>query len=86
MFDWAAVNICRHEELVIGSQTPKKVFSEEEIENMKETYNDLAEDFIDKVFEFEAKLPRDQWEELVVEHMSYVFDPKLIREKLNIKE
>lgn len=50
--------------------------TEEEITELRsDVYVTLEEDFLDAVFEFEATLPRDQWQKFVVEKCSYIFDP-----------
>ena len=93
MFDWAAVNILKYEWIV----NPKKQKwtideSDQEIQevmsNLHEKYEELAEEFIDDIFEFEGKLERTEWERLVVKNKSYIFNPSDIRDKLKsaIKE
>ena len=59
--------------------------SQSSIEQAKEKYDEMCEDFIDTVFVHEPRLKRNEWEGLVVKNVSYVLNPKDIRDKLGYK-
>ena len=85
MYDWAAVNIVKYEKSVTGNDNVAGSMSQNVLDRLKdEVYEELAETFLDEVFEYEAVLKREQWEKIVAKKMSYVFSPKQIREKLGI--
>lgn len=51
---------------------------------MKENYDGIAEEFLNKVFGYEEQLPRDQWMSQVMKSQKWVFTTKTIRKKLGI--
>ena len=54
-----------------------KEMSKEKIEEGKEKYEELLDDtFLDEVFGAESILPRDDWEEAVVEKAKWIFKPE----------
>jgi hypothetical protein len=55
------------------------------IENISEHFDDLVEEFLDEVFEFESKLSRKEWEKDCAKKQSYIFFPSKVREKLKTK-
>ena len=55
---------------------------QEVLRKLNERYDQLAEEFIEDIFEYEAKLERSEWEKLVASKKSYVFNPADIRKKL----
>ena len=58
----------------------------EEIETMRvQTYDELCEEFLDQIFEFESKYERKKFQELVLEKQSWIFDTNDIREKIGWK-
>jgi len=58
-------------------------YSEEKIQEVKdERYKDLAEEFLDKVFDVDSKLTREAWEDGVIKTQTYLFSPKEIRKTL----
>lgn len=52
-----------------------KVISDDKIEKAKEKYHDEAEEFLDTVFDHEAKIERKTWEKEVSKKMKWLFDP-----------
>jgi len=42
--------------------TAENDVSDEKIESVKETYDDLAEEFLDAVFDVESMLKQSEWE------------------------
>jgi len=58
----------------------------EEIETMRvQTYDELCEEFLDQIFEFESKYERNKFQELVLEKQSWIFNTNDIREKIGWK-
>ena len=87
MFDWAALNIIKYEWLI--NPKKQKWATEAPDHNMQvvlrklnERYEELAEEFIEDIFEYEARLERSEWENLVASKQSFVLNPADIREKL----
>ena len=50
----------------------------------EEKYDEVAEDFLDKVYGYESKLDREEWEKLVGKHCKWIFSPKEIRNKIGL--
>ena len=59
-----------------------QVGHEADVEAAKENYDDIAEEFLDSVFDAESKLKRKDWEQNVSKHQAYLFSPEEIRHKL----
>jgi hypothetical protein len=62
--------------------SPTVEYSEQQIENLKDLYEDFAEEFLDEVFGYESKMERQDWEKEVAQKQSIIFDPNKIREEL----
>ena len=45
-------------------------------------FDDLYEEFLDEIFEYDSKLNRKDFESSVVKKQAYIFNPKKIREKI----
>lgn len=52
----------------------------------KSFYEELKNQFIDEVFQNEAKLSKDDWIEEVAEKQSYIFQPIKIRKKMGLNQ
>ena len=52
------------------------------IEKAKKKYPELIEEFNDQVFEFEAKLQKNDWIDTVYDKCDWVVNPAAIRAKL----
>lgn len=63
-------------------ETGRNTVSEEEVAEAKEKYDDLAEEFLDTVFDVESILQQHEWEATVAKHCQYLFNPEEIRKKL----
>lgn len=46
--------------------------------------DELREEFLDTIFEYEGVLPRSDWIDNVVDKQAYIVNPKKIREKMGI--
>lgn len=57
-------------------------FEGKNFENLEEKFDDLAEEFLDEVFEYESKIPREEWEKDVAKKQAYIFVPEKIRQKI----
>lgn len=79
LFDFATKMVFEQEAEFMKKD--RKILAEE-VEEKREQYDDLAEDFLDNVFDTEGVLPRLQWEETVAEKVAYIFDPEQIRQNL----
>lgn len=53
------------------------------VENVKEYFPDLYEEFLDEVFGYESKISQATWESLVVSRQAYIFKPGEIRKKIS---
>ena len=62
--------------------TTESDITDEQIESAKEKYDDLAEEFLDAVFDVESMLAQHEWEAAVAKHQYYLFNPEEIRKKL----
>ena len=49
-------------------ETGRNTVSEEEVAEAKEKYDDLAEEFLDTVFDVESILQQHEWEATVAKH------------------
>ena len=49
------------------------------IEKKSELYDEIAEEFLDEVFDVESKLARHDWELAVAEKFNYIFEPEKVR-------
>ena len=69
--------------LYMGTNETARTPSQEEIERVRaEVYDELAEAFLDEVFEYDAVLTRAEWEKEVLKKQTYLFSPEQIRKKL----
>jgi hypothetical protein len=83
IFDFASTYCFRFEMLYMGTDETTRAPSQDEIERVRaEGYDELAEAFLDDVFEYDAVLGRDQWEKEVLAKQKYLFSPEQIRKKL----
>ena len=53
------------EEEVKYMPSVEREYTDEAIEKIQDKYDDLADDFLDEVFDAESRLTRKEWEELV---------------------
>jgi len=56
--------------------------SEDQIQNAKQEYATVLEEFIDAVFDQENQMPRKAFEDAVVKTSAWIFNPQKIRSKL----
>ena len=80
LLDLATVMVFKNEPKFMG--TSESDVSDEKIESVKESYDDLAEEFLDAVFDTESKLKQSEWETEVAKKCTYLFNPEDIRKKL----
>ena len=80
LFELATVMVFTNEPTFMG--TAANDVTDEKIESVKATYDDLAEEFLDAVFDVESMLAQHEWEKAVAEQCKYLFDPEEIRKKL----
>lgn len=50
--------------------------------NVRNTYRDILEEFLDEVFDADSTLARKDWEKLLVQKQKWILDPAAIRKKL----
>ena len=55
-----------------------------EVKDPNKHYDDIAEEFLDEVYEYESKLERKLWVQDTAAKQSYIFSAKLIRDKLEM--
>ena len=48
--------------------TAESDITQEKIDEVKESYDDIAEEFLDAVFDCESILKQHEWEKLVAQH------------------
>uniref|UniRef100_A0A7S3CL69 Uncharacterized protein n=1 Tax=Strombidium rassoulzadegani TaxID=1082188 RepID=A0A7S3CL69_9SPIT len=83
ILDQATAILFEAEALILGVE---RQFSEEQVSKVKEEkYDELAEEFLDAVFEYDSSLERKEWEKTVVKKQGFIFHPEKIREKLGLK-
>ena len=51
-------------------------------DDFEEQYENVTEEFLDEVFDVDAKLERVEWEQRVVDKANYVFNPSALRRKI----
>ena len=49
---------------------------------MEEEFENLTEEFLDAVFDYESKLDREVWEKIVADKCAWIFSPKKVRDKI----
>ena len=80
IFDLATEMVFKNEPWFMGTDV-NHIF-DAKVAEVKETYDDLAEEFLDAVFDVESKLTQSEWETEVAKKCSYLFNPEDIRKKL----
>lgn len=79
MFDFATQVIFECEPEFSGLA---REITDEIIQEKKEQYEEIAEDFLDTVFDVESKLKRVEWEKAVASKYAHIFNPEEVRKKL----
>ena len=70
----------------MGTNETMRTPGQDEIERVRsETYDELCEEFLDLIFEYDAVLVRNEWEKEVLAKQTYLFDPLSIRKKLGYR-
>lgn len=67
IFDFASTFCFKFEVMYMGTNETTRTPSEDEVARVRaEVYDEVAEDFLDLVFEYDAVLTRDAWEKEVL--------------------
>ena len=83
IFDFASTFCFKYEMEYMGTNETMRAPRDDEIQQVREeTYPELAEEFLDLIFEYEAVLTRAEWEKEVLAKQTYLFSPQEIRKKL----
>lgn len=57
------------------SEKAKINITEDRIESVRETYEDVIDEFIDNVFGYECLLSRENWKDIVCREESWIVNP-----------
>jgi len=88
IFDLAGYILYQNESWVSDKKYGELTMTEEEIVIMRGEegkYDEVCEEFIDKIFEFESKLDREEFEKLVIEKQKWIFNTNDIRKNIGWK-
>ena len=86
IFDFASTFCFKFEMIYMNTNETARTPGQDEIERVRsETYDELCEEFLDLIFEYDAVLGRDEWEKEVLAKQTYLFDPLSIRKKLGYR-
>lgn len=80
LFDFASVTVLKHEEKFVGECGSP--FTDEVLQEKRDNYDTVIEQFLDDVFGYESDLPRADWQQKVLESASWIFRSHTIRDKL----